>query len=86
MEQRRKKFWHIDYISSRVMKIKKIYLIRRIDKIESQLSLAIEKTNDGRIEKFGASDTKDISHLFYFKKSPLLKRTFFDIILDARTI
>ena len=84
-ERKKKNFWHIDYISSRVMTLKKVYLIRRTDKIESHLCREIEKISDGSIKNFGASDTKDSSHLVYFKESPLLKKSFFAVILRART-
>ncbi len=68
------------------MSIKKEYCIRRIDKIESYLAEKIQKVSDGYIKHFGASDTKNISHLFFFKNPPWSKKEFLNIILDARTI
>ena len=84
-KRKRKKFhWHIDYLASTAMPIKKVYPIRRPEKIESQLARAIETISDRYITHFGTSDTHDISHLFYFKTSPLGNRKFIDIILNAR--
>ncbi len=84
-KKRKKRFWHIDYLASTVMKIKKVYPIRRTDRIESQLAQTIGKISDDYIKHFGTSDSQDSSHLFYFKTSPLRNRKFVEIILNART-
>lgn len=84
--KRKKHFWHIDYIASTVMKIKKVYPIRRPDKIESQLAQAIGEISDGYIKHFGMSDTHDSSHLFYFNTFPPMNRNFIEIVLNARTL
>jgi sugar fermentation stimulation protein A len=86
-KRKRKKFhWHIDYLASTVMPIKKVYPIRRPEKIESQLAQAIEAISNRYIKHFGTSDTHDVSHLFYFKTPPLRNRAFIDIILNAWTL
>jgi sugar fermentation stimulation protein A len=85
-KKRKKIFWHIDYIASTVMKIKKVYPIRRPDKLESQLAQAIGQISDGSIKHFGTSDAQDSSHLFYFRTSPAMNRNFVDIILNVRTL
>ena len=84
-KKRKKRFWHIDYIASTVMKVKMIYPIRSIERIESHLAHALGNICDRAINSFGSSDSKDGSHLFYFQTSPVRNRKFVDTILDART-
>jgi sugar fermentation stimulation protein A len=84
-KKRKKLFWHIDYIASTVMKVKKVYPIRRLDRMESELACALGKISDGCINHFGSTDAQDISHLFYFQTFPLKHREFVDIIFNART-
>ena len=83
--KRKKCFWHIDYIASTVMQIKKVYPIRRPERMESQLAQVLGHISDGAIKGFGASDAPDGSHLFYFRTSPLRKRKFIEIIFEAWT-
>jgi sugar fermentation stimulation protein len=85
-KKRKKLFWHIDYIASTIMKVKKVYPIRRLDRIESELAHALEKISDGYIEHFGSTDAQDSSHLFYFHTFPLKHRDFVNIIFNARTL
>jgi sugar fermentation stimulation protein A len=85
-KKRKKIFWHIDYIASTVMNVKKVYPIRRAEKIESQLAHAIGEISDGSIKHFGTSDTHDSSHLLYFKTPPSRNRQFVEIILNDRTL
>jgi Uri superfamily endonuclease len=68
------------------MAVKKVYPIRRTEKLESQLAQSIREISDGAIKHFGTSDSKDISHLFYFKTSPVMNRKFVEIILNVRTL
>jgi len=85
--QRRQKrrFWHIDYLAATAMPVQKVYPIRRPDRIESHLAQSLEHICDGLIPRFGASDTPDRSHLFYFYTSPGRNRAFLDLVLDAWT-
>lgn len=85
LARRKKRFWHIDYIAPQGMNIKKVYLIRRNDRIESQLSTEMLRIGDDYIEGFGSSDTEDCSHLFYFRKEPYRDRRFLNIILNFQT-
>lgn len=83
--KRKKKFWHIDYITPYCMNIERIYIIRRMQKIESKIVDRIEKISTGFIKGFGASDSRKKSHLFYFKTAPQRERAFLDVILDFKT-
>ncbi|MCF7885296.1 MAG: DNA/RNA nuclease SfsA [Candidatus Marinimicrobia bacterium] len=83
--KRKKKHWHIDYLTSGAMEIIEDFKIRRIDRIESQLSDSIIKKADNSIKGFGASDVNDFSHLHYFKENPLEDEKFYKIILDWMT-
>ncbi len=44
---RKKLFWHIDYLASTVMKVRKVYPIRSADRIETELAHAIGAISDG---------------------------------------
>ena len=68
------------------MKIKKFFLIRSMEKMESKISLSVEKVCDDFIKGFGCTDTKENSHMFYFKENPLRNQAFYQIILDFRTM
>ena len=76
--------YHIDYITPDLMKIKKFFLIRSSEKMESKIAQSVEKVCDYYIKDFGCSDTKENSHLFYFKENPLRNKKFYSIILDFR--
>ena len=83
--KRKKRFWHIDSIASTVMTVKKVYPIRRSERMESQLARALEPICDQIVPGFGASDACEPSHLFYFSTYPLRSRAFGNVIFDART-
>jgi sugar fermentation stimulation protein A len=78
--------YHIDFITPTYMKIKKPYLIRITERIESELAVKIEKVCDEMVQGFGCSDTKEKSHLFYFQNNPLRNHNFYKIILDFRVL
>jgi len=82
----KKIFWHIDYIVPYKMKIKKVYLIRHNKEIRKEEELASKflKISDSYIKGFGATDSKIISHLFYFKENPLKNYNVIKTILDAQ--
>jgi sugar fermentation stimulation protein A len=84
--KRKKQFWHIDYVASTLMRVKKVYPIRRTNRIESELAQQREGVCDALVPGFGASDVRESSHLFYFQTSPLRKRAFVDLLFTARTI
>jgi sugar fermentation stimulation protein A len=85
-QKRKKRFWHIDYVASTIMKVKKVYPIRRTDRIESDLAHNLEQICDTAVPGFGASDARESSHLFYFSTSPLRHRAFVDLLFTARTL
>lgn len=80
------RFWHIDYIASTVMPIRKIYPIRRAIRLEDALAHALESISDGSIPGFGASDSAARSHLFYFREPPDANRQFMEFLFTFRTI
>ena len=84
--QLKKKYYHyhIDYLTPDFMKIKKTFLIRSTEKLESQIALRVEKVCDNTIIDFGSSDAKENSHLFYFSENPIHNTEFYSIILDFR--
>ena len=82
---RKKRFWHIDYLTPEHLKPKKLYLIRRPDRIETAVARRLRAVASGCIEGFGASDTGAGSHLFYFDAPPSGDRDFMDTVLDFRT-
>jgi sugar fermentation stimulation protein A len=84
--KRKKHFWHIDYLAASVMNVKKVYPIRRIDRLESDLAQDLDRVCDAAIPGFGASDARESSHLFYFSTYPLRNRAFVDLLFTARTI
>lgn len=80
----KKTHWHLDYISPTHMKIIKAYRIRRQDRLEERLAKELSKISKHSIPGFGASDTKENSHLFYFSNRPNRRRDFIDLLLDAQ--
>lgn len=86
-QQKRKTVrWHIDYIASTVMKVRKVFPIRKAEKLESRLAEKLNELCDAPVPQFGASDTPESSHLFYFRNTPMSKKEFVNLLLDARVI
>jgi sugar fermentation stimulation protein A len=83
--KRKKPFWHIDYITPLHMSIEKAFSIRRTDNIESKIVRRLKNISDDSVRDFGASDSKEKSHLFVFKKPPYRLREFMNIVLDFKT-
>ena len=84
-KSRKKQHWHIDYLTRGKMEIIADYKIRRKDHIESELAQKVNKISFSKVEKFGASDSVENSHLFYFKENPGKSEKFYTIVLNART-
>jgi len=60
--------WHIDFLlKSEFTTIIKIYLIPSTQKLECEIAKFLFNLCDNFIERFGCSDCKCDSHLFYFK-------------------
>jgi len=60
--------WHIDYLLADFRSlITKVYLIPSIEPLECKIAQELSEICDNSIQKFGSSDCKCTSHLFYFK-------------------
>jgi sugar fermentation stimulation protein A len=84
LRKRKRIRWHIDYISPLRMVPDRIYEIRCSEALESRLADAFSMVCTSYISGFGATDTLDASHLFYFDSPPYMMRAFSDILLDFR--
>ncbi len=79
-----KKFrWHIDYLIPHLKNMKAIP-IRSSERLECSIAKDIEKISLLPLEKFGSTDCKCRSHLFYFKNNPFADENFIKIILKYR--
>lgn len=67
LTQRKKKFWHIDYLLTPGNKchVKAVIVLPRL-RVEHDLAMALSKIADGTIKGFGSSDCKCPSHLMFF--------------------
>jgi sugar fermentation stimulation protein A len=83
--KRKNKHWHIDYITPEYMVIRRVYLIRRRDRIEPKLVRRMRSISSGAIPDFGASDSCEKSHLLYFQSPPFRDPRFLNILLDFKT-
>jgi len=81
----KKQFWHIDYISPPVMELERAILIRRKDRLESEIAKRVLCLCDRSIKGFGSSDSTAPSHLFYFRGPPHRNSRFMEIIFDFKT-
>ncbi len=77
-KKNKKKHWHIDYFldKGRIIKVETILTKK---KKECWLSNKIKKLNGETImKKFGSTDCRCETHLYYFKKNPIkmVKRIF----------
>ncbi|UCH96781.1 MAG: DNA/RNA nuclease SfsA, partial [Candidatus Aminicenantes bacterium] len=84
LRKRKKIHWHLDHISPGYMKMKKVYPIRRPDRIEEALARGLLAICDSYVMDFGASDSGLPSHFFYFSSRPYGRRDFLDLLLDFR--
>jgi sugar fermentation stimulation protein A len=82
---RKKKHWHIDYITPDHFKLRKIYIFRRNDRIEPIVAGRLRSIAQGEVAGFGSSDSSAPSHLFHFNTPPYRSRPFIDLLLDFRT-
>ena len=65
--KKKKKFWHIDYLLSlNEAKIKEIWITNKIK--ECQIANFLNKEGYNFINRFGSSDCKCPSHLFFIKQ------------------
>jgi len=83
--KRKKPFWHIDYLTPDFFKPVQTHPLRSRQRFESSLATAMAALADDRINGFGATDTPEDSHLFYFRQDPRRRPEFLKIILDYRS-
>jgi sugar fermentation stimulation protein A len=83
--KRKKRFWHIDYLTPDHMNIDRFYIIRRAQRIEEPIAKRMERISTGRVDGFGATDSGLQSHLFFFRSPPYRMSSFIDILLDFKT-
>lgn len=70
MSKEKKLFWHIDYLlASPNSTVKEVILERSPEKWECNVAVEISKKGLP-VNKFGCSDCKCGSHLFYFESKP----------------
>lgn len=84
-KKKKKCFWHIDFITPGNMDIEKVFIIRRADRIESKIAERVGGLCTNFVNRFGASDSSEKSHLFYFQNPPHRTRDFMNIVLDFKT-
>ena len=84
LRKNKKTRWHLDYISPTCMKVEKIYPVRRPDRIEEAMARGLRGICRELVPGFGASDSGEPSHLFYFDTPPTGQRPFIDLLLDFR--
>ncbi|MCF7953655.1 MAG: DNA/RNA nuclease SfsA [Spirochaetales bacterium] len=75
--------WHIDYLTTRADSIK-AFPIRTLKDIECSLAGDIRRISDGFVPKFGSSDCRCPSHLFYFSSNPLQRRSMITLLFTYR--
>jgi len=81
---RKKRFWHIDYLTPDHFKLVKAYAIHRTDRIEHLMADRVSSIARAAVAGFGSSDSSASSHLFYFQTPPFRSAQFMDIVLDFR--
>jgi len=84
LRKNKKIHWHLDYICPQYMKVEKVYPIRRRDRIEQAMARGLREISQDFVPGFGASDSNEPSHFFYFDKPPTGQRAFIDLLLDFR--
>ncbi len=72
LAKNKKNHWHIDYLTTNenVTIMEYLFLFYEL-KIEDELARKLLEISDGFIKSFGSSDSRVISHLFFFKRNPL---------------
>jgi len=73
LKKNKKMRWHVDYLRKKA-RIVKIYAFPGNKKEECSMAKLILKVADELIPKFGCSDCKCASHLFYFKNKNSLSK------------
>lgn len=82
----KKLHWHIDYLtalSPDVIKITKIFLIPAKDRFECTLAQILADYADAIVPRFGSSDCRCASHLFYFRPDSNFPLLLDDFLINA---
>ncbi|MDR1318606.1 MAG: DNA/RNA nuclease SfsA [Treponema sp.] len=86
---KKKKHWHIDYLSPWASKIRALPICSRRN-LECDLAAALEALGGKGVPGFGCSDCRGAggrrcsSHLFYFRKNPMEERSFVEMLMRFR--
>lgn len=67
--------WHIDYLLAKANPLE-ARVLKKPKAWECRLARFLEKISDSFIPKFGSSDCKCKSHLFFFREDPRRNRKF----------
>ena len=82
---RKKKHWHIDYLSSQAENIV-TFPILTFRNMECDLAADLEALGGRAISGFGCSDCRCKSHLFYFPDPPQENRDFLNMLFRYRHV
>lgn len=82
MRSRKTLRWHVDHLSSRCTR-KRAFPIRTVLPLECHLAEVIGGLGGAPIPRFGSSDCKCGSHLFFFPQDP--SRGVFEAVLEIRS-
>lgn len=81
--KKKKLKWHIDYLLLKASNLKSIP-IRSAEKLECEIAKELFSISDKPILRFGSSDCKCESHLFYFFQNPFENEVFQNLIIKYR--
>jgi sugar fermentation stimulation protein A len=84
-KQRKKKHWHIDYLTPYAVTIK-AFPVMTFRNLECDLAADLEKLGGTGISGFGCSDCRCKSHFFYFSDPPMENRDFLDMLFSYRHV
>jgi sugar fermentation stimulation protein A len=87
--QRKQKHWHLDYLipfAARGIGKLKALPVCSYRNLECDLAGDLAKLGGRPVPRFGSSDCKCPSHLYYFKEPPMGSREFVDMLLRYRHV
>jgi sugar fermentation stimulation protein A len=82
-KNRKQKHWHLDYLCPLAKTIKALPFLT-YSNLECDLAAALEALGGKGVPRFGSSDCRCKSHLYYFKNSPLQNRGFAEMLFRFR--
>ncbi len=81
LSKTKKIHWHIDRLTTNeYIRPLQYQILFHNMRIENELAEELLNIGDSIIDNFGSSDTKDLSHLIYFKNNPLKNKDLLNII------